>query len=102
VHQSMNGSLAIRQGKWKLAMCADSGGWSSPKPGTAESRKLPSIQLFDLEKDVGETTNLASAQTDVVARLQKLLQKYIDEGRSTSGAAQSNDIVVKLVQPKNP
>lgn len=30
VHYSINGSFAIRQGKWKLVLCADSGGWSPP------------------------------------------------------------------------
>ena len=34
VHHSINGSFAIRQGNWKLELCADSGGWSAPKPGT--------------------------------------------------------------------
>lgn len=47
----------VREGKWKLIVPV--------KEGTPE--------LFDLEKDPGEKTNLASAQADVVVRLQKRL-----------------------------
>jgi arylsulfatase A-like enzyme len=42
VHQSINGSLALRQGKWKLEMCGDSGGWSDPKPGSPTPQLCPS------------------------------------------------------------
>jgi arylsulfatase A-like enzyme len=31
VHASINGSLAIRQGDWKLEVCPGSGGWSAPR-----------------------------------------------------------------------
>ena len=31
VHSAMDGSLSLRQGRWKLEMCAGSGGWSYPK-----------------------------------------------------------------------
>ncbi|MEA2735174.1 MAG: arylsulfatase, partial [Humisphaera sp.] len=30
VHHSINGNFAIRQGPWKLALCAGSGGWGDP------------------------------------------------------------------------
>ena len=35
IHHSINGSFAIRKGKWKLALCPGSGGWSEPKPNKA-------------------------------------------------------------------
>lgn len=41
VHLSGNGSFAIRQGKWKLALCPDSGGWSAPRPGRDSVDGLP-------------------------------------------------------------
>ena len=90
VHHSANGSFAIRQGKWKLELCPGSGGWSKPRPGQDGSDKLPPIQLYDLEKDIGETTNLHDKETEVVARLTKLLEKYVADGRSTPGAPQKN------------
>jgi arylsulfatase A len=48
VHHSINGSFAIRQGDWKLALCADSGGWSDPKPNSPAAKQLPAEQLYDL------------------------------------------------------
>lgn len=82
VHHSMNGSFAIRQGKWKLCLCPGSGGWSKPRPGK-EDKGLPAVQLYDMASDVGETTNVQEKHPDVVERLTKLLRKYVDEGRST-------------------
>lgn len=89
VHSSVNGSLSIRQGRWKLEMCPGSGGWSYPQPGP-ESEGLPPIQLYDLESDIGERQNVASAHSDVVEELTDLLTTYISQGRSTPGQPQQN------------
>ena len=91
VHHSINGSFAIRQSQWKLAFCPGSGGWSEPKPGSPAEKGLPDLQLYDLATDIGESKNLASERPEVVASMKALLEKYIAEGRSTPGAAQSND-----------
>ncbi|RPI28023.1 MAG: arylsulfatase [Acidobacteria bacterium] len=88
VHQSMDGSLAIRQGRWKLEMCPGSGGWSDPKPGGEETKKLPPLQLYDLTNDPAETRNLCDAHPEVVRKLRSLLERYIRNGRSTPGPAQ--------------
>ncbi|MHC1769323.1 MAG: arylsulfatase [Verrucomicrobiia bacterium] len=90
VHHSINGSFAIRQGSWKLALCPDSGGWSPPRPGSPESKSLPPVQLYDLSRDIGETNNLALAHPDVVERLRSLLEKYVADGRSTPRPSQPN------------
>ncbi len=84
VHHSINGSFAIRKGKWKFIMCPGSGGWSHPKPGSPEVGNLPPFQLYDLESDIGETQNLVNEYPEVAGELMKLLEKYISEGRSTS------------------
>ena len=73
VHHSINGSFAVRQGKWKLCECPGSGGWSAPRPGKA-TKGLPEGQLFDLEADLGETTNVAADHPEVVARLRAVLE----------------------------
>ncbi len=91
VHHSINGSFAIRQGKWKLALCPGSGGWTAPRPGQHDTSALPLVQLFDLEQDPGETKNLQAEQPEVVARLTALLERYVREGRSTPGQAQANN-----------
>ncbi len=98
VHHSVNGSFAIRQGKWKLILCPGSGGWSFPRPGSPEARQLPPVQLYDLNSDIGETTNVQDKHPDVVKRLTDLLHDYVDRGRSTPGAAQENDGEVVILQ----
>lgn len=90
VHHSIDGRFAIRHGKWKLAVCPGSGGWSAPR--TAEELKgLPAFQLYDLQSDPGEKTNLVDQYPDVVLQLKNLLKKYILDGRSTPGTKQQND-----------
>ena len=89
VHHSINGSFAIRQGNWKLIFCPGSGGWSSPKPGKANDVQ-EWVQLFDLSADLAETTNLAKEHPEIVERMTKLAQQYINNGRSTPGNKQKN------------
>jgi arylsulfatase A len=96
VHHSINGSFAIRQGTWKLELCPDSGGWSEPRPGKADPSKLPDVQLYDLALDGGERNNVQADHPDVVERLTRLLQSYVDRGRSTPGAPQKNDAAVLI------
>ncbi|UBM60581.1 arylsulfatase [Marinilongibacter aquaticus] len=91
VHHSINGSFAIRMGDWKLAMCPGSGGWSMPRPGSKELKGLPELQLYNLKTDPGETHNVEAENPEKVKELKALLVKYIQEGRSTPGAAQAND-----------
>lgn len=96
VHHSINGSFAIRQGNWKLELCPDSGGWSAPRPGTKAAQGLPANQLYDLSDDIGEQRNVQADHPEIVARLTKLLEKYIADGRSTPGAPQPNTTPVDL------
>jgi len=91
VHHSVNGSFSIRKGKWKLELCPGSGGWSPPKPNSKEAKALPPVQLYDMTADISEKKNLQSEHPDVVAELTKLLQSYVDAGRSTPGKPQKND-----------
>jgi len=89
VHHSYYGYFAIRQGKWKLLLSPNSGGWSKPRPGK-EPEGAPKRQLYDLSVDIGEQNNLQDQYPEVVERLEKLLKKYIHDGRSTPGASQKN------------
>lgn len=89
VHHSIDGSFAIRKGRWKLELCPGSGGWSPPRPGP-ECAGLPPVQLYDMDADVGERRNVESEHPAVVAELKALLTRYVAEGRSTPGATQAN------------
>ncbi|MCA9222581.1 MAG: sulfatase-like hydrolase/transferase [Planctomycetales bacterium] len=96
VHHSINGSFSIRQGRWKLELCGDSGGWSQPRPNSKAAAGLPNVQLYDLEADIAESRNLEAEHPEVVARLTKLLEHYVEQGRSTPGAPQANNGEVRI------
>lgn len=82
VHHSSLGSFAIRQGKWKLIQCAGSGGWGRPRNRDATADGWPEIQLYDMIADPGEQNNLQDRYPKVTAHLSRLLQKYMENGRS--------------------
>lgn len=92
VHHSINGSFAIRKENWKLIFCPGSGGWSDPKPNSDEILDLPKFQLFDLETDPDERINLYAMHPEVVEELRQLMISYIENGRSTKGTNQKNDL----------
>lgn len=81
VHHSNDGTFAIRQGEWKLAMALGSRGFSDPKeinPQVGEAQG----QLYNLKTDPEEKNNLWLKEPQIVARLTALLEKYQREGRS--------------------
>jgi arylsulfatase A-like enzyme len=96
VHHSIYGMFAIRQGRWKLALCAGSGGWTAPRDALAVKQGLPSTQLYDMEADPAETQNVAATNPEVVSELTALLEKYVNDGRSTPGEMSANDAKIEL------
>ena len=92
IHHSINGSFAIRRGKWKLTLCPGSGGWSAPRPNNAKKNpKLPLVQLHDLESDPAEQNNLQAKHPKLVIELVETLAKAIKNGRTTPGPNQANE-----------
>ena len=77
VHHSVNGSFAIRQGKWKLELCPGSGGWSYPVLEKAMTLGMSMVQLYNLSRDVEEQENLQAQYPEVVHRLINLLEDYV-------------------------
>ncbi|MEP4077998.1 sulfatase family protein [Haloferula sp.] len=79
IHHSISGMFAIRKGKWKLIVGRGSGGRT--KTDKSDRNKL---QLFDMEKDVGETNNIHQTHPEIVQELTTLLENYKSSGRSTN------------------
>jgi arylsulfatase A len=95
VHHSIKGAFAIREGHWKLILTAGSGGWSKGGEKGAVG------QLYNLAEDPGERRNRFSSEPATVARLTALLDRFVAEGRSTPGPAQSNDVLI-ATRKENP
>ncbi len=104
-------AFALRHERWKLALTPASGSrglWGTrpepeqawkgalekfgSRPSETDLRKAPFVQLFDLESDVRESTNLAFERPEIAERLAHILDATIERGRSTPGPALRNDV----------
>ncbi len=93
ISQGSAGLLALRHGPWKLIVGPDGGGaWSAL---SAAPQATTVGQLFNLDTDLGEQTNLYAEQPERVAAMLSLLDKLVTDGRSTPGAPQANDVPVR-------
>jgi arylsulfatase A len=73
--------FSIRQGPWKLNLGRGSGGFTRPvkiDPAPGE----PPAELYNLQRDPAETTNLYQREPQVVARLTALIEKAKNDGRT--------------------
>ena len=91
VHHSINGSFALRKGKWKLIFAPGSAGWSAPKPKDKIIASLPKYQLYNLDIDPAEKNNLYLSEKQLAISLTKEMKQLIEQGRSTPGSPQKND-----------
>jgi arylsulfatase A len=87
IHHSVKGYFAIRDGKWKLNMLRGSGGSLSPKFFIPKEDEAI-YELYNMNEDPGETTNLYFEHPEIVEKLTEKLTKIIKEGRSTPGTPQ--------------
>ena len=77
INHSFHGLFAIREGPWKLIEGLGSGGFTPPQHVDPEAGG-PAVQLYNLERDPGETLNLASEEPEIVARLLESLEAIRD------------------------
>ena len=89
LHQTIRLDLAIRRGKWKYLDHQGSGGNDYEKDilkpyALPESEPDAPGQLYNLEIDPGETTNLYFEHPDIVEELKALLDTFRSSGRSVS------------------
>jgi hypothetical protein len=49
-------------------------------------------ELYDLDNDLGEKTDVIASQPKIAEELSALMKRYIAEGRSTAGPAQRNKV----------
>ena len=82
VHEAPSGDLAIRQGPWKLIF-----------------KKGQKTELYNLQRDLGETRDVAAGKGEIVAKLTALMEKHIANGRSTPGPSLKNAVEIKLDGP---
>ncbi|MDE0102076.1 MAG: arylsulfatase [Bryobacterales bacterium] len=104
-------AFALRYRQWKLTFTPGSGArgqwgtrpdparaWGDARrsfgavPTEADLRRPPFVQLFNLDRDVGETTSVASEHPAIVERIASILDDSIARGRSTPGPDQRNDV----------
>ncbi|MEM9399718.1 MAG: arylsulfatase [Verrucomicrobiota bacterium] len=91
INHSVQGVFAVRTPEWKLIFGPGSGGWSKPTDKQAEKQGLPRYQLYNMKDDPREKNNLYESQPEVVKELTRIATEIVVNGRSTSGAPQSND-----------
>jgi len=84
---SIRGLPSIRSNQWKLILGPGSGGWT-------EGGANEPIQLYNLKNDIGEAKNLATEHPERVKNMQAVMERLIQNGRSSAGPKQVNDIAV--------
>ena len=96
-YYQMDQLQCVRSGKWKLhlALKSKKRNWGKPEGKTPR-------QLYDLDKDIGETTDVSSDHPDVVKRLLALAEKARSElgdmGRPGKGQRKAG--FVKKASPR--
>jgi len=101
VHHSAQGKFAIRKGDWVFidAPSGDDNGrhgepqWLKDERGYTQHPHRG--ELFNLREDLAQRHNRYAEKPELVHDLKTLLEKYINEGRSTPGTPQQNDVSIQ-------
>ena len=101
VHHSASGKFAIRKGDWVLIDSPS--GDDNSKNGEPEwlktergyTKSTTPGELFNVKDDIPEKTNQFAQHPEIVKSLKELLEQYKQNGRSTPGPKQENDVALK-------
>ena len=77
-----SGSLGYREGRWKLVRHPRKSARNLVVERELANTQVPEIQLFDLEADPAEQTNVVGNHPDVAAQLETRLDAAITAGRT--------------------
>ncbi len=90
VNHSNHGEFAWRDGPWKLVFK------KSVRKLDAARGKATLVELYNLEEDIAEETNLASEHPEIVERMTAGLAEVIARGASRHGLESANDTEVRF------
>ena len=79
VLQSSRGLFSVRSGQWKYINGLGSGGFSG-RDGRNAKADRSGQQLYDLQADPGETTDLWRERSEVAKRMEALLHQTLQDG----------------------
>ena len=77
-----NGTYALRSNKWKLHRYDKKSARNVVVEQSLANTKVPQYQLFNIDDDPTETTNVISDHPEIAARLKSQLASIIEAGRS--------------------
>ena len=90
VNHDVRGNFALREGNWKLVLL-----------GATEDQPVQ-YELYDLDHDAAEASNLAAKHPERVQRMIATLEQIITNGRSTPGPRQPNDTLDITIHRRPP
>jgi arylsulfatase A len=79
-----HGNGAVRSGQWKFYPWPEGSGKAKKDKKPLPPGKLK-IQLYDLSKDLSETTNLADRHPEIVARLSAAFDRFLEDLKKNKG-----------------
>jgi hypothetical protein len=101
VHHSAQGKFALRKGDWVFIDAPsgdDNGAHGEPiwlKGERGYTQHSQSGELFNLNEDIAQRNNYFAEKPELVSEMKMLLEKYKQDGRSTPGAMQQNDVEIQ-------
>ncbi len=90
VSQSTSGEFGYQEGPWKIVFL------NQPGPLNKIRGQPTTAELYNLDTDVAETTNVAAQHPEIVERLTRNLKHVIARGTSRPGPAQPNDTPIDI------